>query len=200
MPEIRDEDAPVEGLRERKRRETLQRIRETSIRLFIANGYEATTLEVIAAASGISRRTFFYYFKSKDDILLSLESGLGDALCAALRDEPLDQPPLDAVRNALLKLFAPYQPDEMMVIDRLMRSTEALQARKQAGYIVHEQTLFTALRQRSPQPERETALRLIAMLSIGAMRLSIDAWRRDGGKRPVVEHLREAFTALEAEI
>jgi AcrR family transcriptional regulator len=54
-----------EGLRERKKRETLQRIAETGLKLFIAQGYEGTTLEAIAEAAGISRRTFFYYFKSK---------------------------------------------------------------------------------------------------------------------------------------
>ena len=66
------ESLAPEGWRERKRRETLQRIAEMGLKLFIANGYEATTLEAIAAASGISARTFFYYFKSKEDILLAV--------------------------------------------------------------------------------------------------------------------------------
>ncbi len=65
-------ETPRQGVRERKRRETLQRITDAGIRLFVEKGYEATTLDEIAAAAGISRRTFFYYFKSKDEILLSL--------------------------------------------------------------------------------------------------------------------------------
>ena len=48
-------------LRERKRRLTLDLIAKTGLKLFIENGYEATTLDAIAAAAGISRRTFFYY-------------------------------------------------------------------------------------------------------------------------------------------
>ena len=48
------------GLRERKRRETLHRIAEQGLKLFLSNGYEATTLDAIAKAAGISRRTFFY--------------------------------------------------------------------------------------------------------------------------------------------
>ena len=62
-------------LRERKRRLTLDRIAEVGLKLFVENGYEATTLDAIAAASGISRRTFFYYLKSKEDVLLAHESG-----------------------------------------------------------------------------------------------------------------------------
>ncbi len=100
----------VEGLRERKRRETLQRITDTAIRLFGANGYEATTIDAIAAGAGISRRTFFHYFKGKDDILLSMQQGLGDMLVAALARQPADKPPLEATRDALLSLSAPYPP------------------------------------------------------------------------------------------
>ena len=153
MPRFVDENAGAKGgLRERKRRETFQRVTETGLSLFIANGYEATTLEAIASAAGISRRTFFYYFKSKDDILLSLQSGLVNALHAALKDEPLDESPLDAVRNALLKIFARYRSDEMIVIDRLMRSSETLRVRKQASYVQQEQELFAALCERWPDP------------------------------------------------
>ncbi len=64
-----------EGLRERKRRETLHRIAEQGLKLFLSNGYEATTLDAIAEAAGISRRTFFYYFKSKEEILLAWQDG-----------------------------------------------------------------------------------------------------------------------------
>lgn len=189
-----------EGLRERKRRETLRRITDAGMCLFIEKGYEATTLDDIAAAAGISRRTFFYYFKSKDDILLSLQSGMGEMIVATLREAPQDQRPLTAVRNAILKVCAPFPADDMIAIDRLMRSSEAVQARKQASYVQHEQTLFAALREKWPGSERETALRLVAMLAIGATRLAFDALNREGGKRPIAELLNEAFDALETQI
>ena len=189
----------TEGLRERKRRETLQRITDAGMCLFLEKGYEATTLDDIAAAADISRRTFFYYFKSKDDILLSLQSGMGEMITGALRAETPDKRPLDAVRDAVIKACAHVPADEMIAIDRLMRSSDAVQARKQASYIQHEKALFEALRERWPAPERETGLRLVAMLSIGAIRLSFEALNREGGKRPVTALLQEAFDALKAE-
>lgn len=193
-------EVPPEGLRERKRRETLQRITDAGICLFIEKGYEATTLDAIAAAAGISRRTFFYYFKSKDEILLSLQSGVGDMIVDALREVPRDKRPLEAIRDAVLKVCALIPADDMIAIDRLMRSSEAVQARKQASYVQQEKTLFAALRERWPDPQREAGLRLVAMLAIGAMRLASDAFNREGGRRPMVELLHEAFDALEAEI
>lgn len=200
MANDKNTDLPGEGLRERKRRETLKRIADTAVCLFIENGYEATTLDEIALKAGISRRTFFYYFKSKDDILLSLQSDMGGMLAAALRDIPPDRQPIDAAHEAVIRVCAPYPAEDMMAIDRLMRSSETVQARKQASYIQHEKMLFDALRERWPQPERETALRLVAMLSIGAVRLSLEAMNREDGKRPLVDLLNEAFAALKSEV
>lgn len=189
-----------EGLRERKRRETLQRITDAGTRLFIAHGYEGTTLDAIAAEAGISRRTFFYYFKSKDEILLAMQAGLGDMLAAGLAQEPPGQTPLQAVRNVLVRMSGAYDPAEMLILDRLMRSSETVMARKQASYVQHEATLFAALRQYWPEPGRETALRLVAMLSIGALRVSLETFNRDEGRRPIAVLLKEAFDALQAEV
>ena len=200
MPDDHDPSAPREGLRQRKRRETLQRITDAGICLFIEKGYEATTLDEIAAAAGISRRTFFYYFKSKDEILLSLQSGLGDMIVDALRDTPPEKRPVEAIRDAIIKVCALIPADDMIAIDRLMRSSEAVQARKQASYVQQEKALFEALRERWPEPARETGLRLVAMLAIGAVRLSSEAFNRESGKRPIAELLNEAFDALQLEI
>lgn len=197
MTDVHEGAAPAVGRREQKRQETLRRITDAALRLFIDKGYEAATLDAIAAEAGISRRNFFNYFKSKDDILLSLQGSLGDEVAAEVRTAPPGKSPLRATRDALIRLCAPYPADEMIVIDRLMRSSEAVQARKQASYVQQELTLFNALRDRWPEPERETALRLVAMMSIGAVRLSLDTLSREGGKRSLVELLAEAFDALE---
>lgn len=193
-------DDAGEGLRQRKRRETLQRIRDRGICLFIEKGYAATTLDDIAAAAGISRRTFFYYFKSKDEILLSLQSDVGDMLVGALRKVPADRRPLAAIREAAVAVCASIPTDDMIAIDRLMRESEAVQARKQASYVEQEKALFAALRERWPDPTREPGLRLVAMLAIGAMRLATEAFNREGGRRDMAEVLGEAFDALEREV
>ena len=189
-----------EGLRERKRRETRRRIADAGICLFIERGYDATTLDDIAAAAGISRRTFFHYFKSKDDILISLQSGMGEMIAQAVREAPEGKAPLDAIRDAVVQVCGAIPADDMIAIDRLMRSSEAVQARKQASYVEHEKTLFAALRERWPAPERETGLRLVALLAVGAIRLSTEALAQSEGERTIVDLLIEAFNALKAEI
>ena len=190
-----------EGLRERKRQETLQRIAETGLKLFVANGYEATTLEAVAAAAGISRRTFFHYFKSKEELLLAWQgTGFEQALRPAIMEESPDQNPLDAALNCLLKLVSRYETDESIIVDRLLRSTEALRARKQAVYVDMEQALLGAMCELWPEPKRRASLRIVAMVSIGAMRLAVETWRQEDGKRSLAKYLRESFATLKAEI
>ncbi len=170
------------------------------MRLFMTHGYEATTLDAIATAAGISRRTLFYYFKSKDDILLAFQRIGSESLLVILRQESIRQRPIDAVRNAMIKSIPPYQDADMIAVDRLIRSNEMLLARMQAGFVEKELGLFHTLCEMWPQPERRSSLRLVAMASMGALRLVIETWFAEGGKRSAVDMIAEAFTALETEI
>ena len=194
-------DAPKpEGLRERKRRETLQRIAEVGLQLFLAKGYEATTLDEIAAAAGISRRTFFYYFKSKDDILLAYLDGYGVALKAAVLENASTGAPLDVARDAVLKVATRTEAPETIATARLMRNVKALRARGQVGYLQREQALYEALCALWPGKERREGLRFVAMASMGATRLAVDTWLALDGKRPLAKCIQDAFKTLKAEI
>jgi AcrR family transcriptional regulator len=190
----------VPGLRERKRQETLRRITDAGICLFIEQGIDATTLDEIAAAAGISRRTFFHYFRSKDDILLSLQNGMGEMIAERVRQAGDAVSPFDAIRASVIAVCAEVPTDDMVAIDRLMRSSPAVQARKQASYVEHERTLLAALRLRWPDPAREMALRVVAMLAIGAIRLATEALGQEDEKRSLIELLHAAFDALTGEL
>lgn len=187
------------GVRERKRRETLRRIAAAGVRLFIEKGFDGTTVDEVAAAAGISRRTFFHYFGSKDDILLSLQSDVGALFAAEVRGAPAAGSPFELVRDAALRVCAAFPHDDMLALDKLMRSSASVQARKQASYRQQEEALFAALRERWPEPERETRLRVLAMVAVGATRLASETFNRESGARRFDELLREAFEAITAE-
>lgn len=189
-----------DGLRERKRRETLQRITAAGMRLFIKQGYDNTTLDEIAAEAGISRRTFFYYFKSKDDILLSMQRSNSDKLAVAVRNAPKGKKPLDTIRDAVIQLCESIPPKEMIAIHRLMKSSEAVQARKHATYVENENAIVEALRDRFSDPKSETSLRVVAMMSVGAMRLAVETLDRENGKRPLADIVRDIYATLDAGI
>jgi AcrR family transcriptional regulator len=188
------------GLRERKKRETKKRITEKGIALFVQKGIDHTTLDEIAAAAGISRRTFFYYFASKDEVLLSLQSGIGEMFADAVRNAPATSTPIDAVRDAVVSVCNAIPTNDMIEMDRLMRTSPSVQARKQVSYVQQEGEIYEALRERWPEPERSTALRVVAMVSVGAMRIAGDIFNQEKGARPMAELLQEAFGSVVREV
>ncbi|QKJ88200.1 TetR family transcriptional regulator [Paramixta manurensis] len=188
--------APIEGLRERKRRARHERIITVALELFLANGFEATTLDAIAEAADISRRTFFHYFSSKEEIVTALESGSTEAFKTELLAISPETPPLDAVYATLIKITSSYSLEEATALDRLMHSTDTLLARKQANYIRQEQALFTALTEKWPDPARRMELRLVAMMGIGAMRISAECWSEEQRKKPFEYYLNAVFKQL----
>ncbi len=196
MSEGNEKTDRSEGLRQRKRRQTRQRIAEIALRLFLEKGYDETTLDEIAAAADVSRRTIFHYFDGKDAILLAWQSGAEDIFRTALADAPADCAPIDAVRDALLTMVGQYETRQAIALDRLFRSTEALRARKQADYKRQEDALFSVLEQKWPAPGNRLRLRVVAMMGIGAMRIAAETWSAEQGARPLGAYVQETFAAL----
>ena len=184
-------------LRERKRRVTLDRIAEVGLKLFVENGYEATTLDAIAAASGISRRTFFYYLKSKEDVLLAHESGnFPQALRPTFLKQSPKQSPLNAARKTFLALASMYQTQESIIADRILRSIEPLRLRKEALLVQMEELLAEAMYEMWPDRSKRPALRMAAMMAIGTLRLAKDNWRENDAAHPLTHYIDEAFDLL----
>jgi mycofactocin system transcriptional regulator len=79
-----------------------EELEETAFGLFAARGFEATTVDEIAAAAGIGRRTFFRYFPSKNDIPWGAFEHELERMRTRLRAVPADVPVMDAIREALV--------------------------------------------------------------------------------------------------
>ncbi|WP_414444390.1 TetR/AcrR family transcriptional regulator [Burkholderia sp. 22PA0106] len=192
-----DIDNIQNDLRERKRQLTLDLIARTGLRLFVENGYEATTLDAIAAASGISRRTFFSYLKSKEDVLLAHESGnIPRLLRPTFLEQSPKQRPIDAARKTFLILASMYETKESVMADRILRSIETLRLRKEALHVQLEEVLAEAMYERWPDPARRPALRLTAMMAMGTLRFAKENWRRDEAAHPLTHYIDEAFDLL----
>jgi AcrR family transcriptional regulator len=88
------------SLREVTRRAARTRIAEIAEGLFVRDGFEATTVDTIAAAVGMSQRTFFRYFASKEDVVLDNYERMGEKLLERLRARPADESDWAALRRA----------------------------------------------------------------------------------------------------
>ena len=99
------------SLTERRMARTRRQLAEVAAGLFLEHGYEAVTVEEIVAAVEVSPRTFFRYFPSKEDVLDEILVNEAEAVTAALRDRPKDEPILDALRAAASSWVSATQRD-----------------------------------------------------------------------------------------
>ncbi len=97
-------------LRESKKRETKQRLSDLATRLFYTRGFDAVTIEEIAAAARVSKMTVFNYFPRKEDLLFDREDEVKLLLREALGARPKGQSPLDALRTLIDRLRQQKHP------------------------------------------------------------------------------------------
>jgi len=123
----------TEGLRARARLAMRTEIAETAFALFLQRGFEQVTVDEIAEAAGLSRRSFFRYFPSKEDAVFGLLYDLGEELAAAVAARPTAEPPWTALRSACAVMLTPMlsRSDEALALLRLINDTPTLRARHQ---------------------------------------------------------------------
>jgi AcrR family transcriptional regulator len=190
---------PKEGWRARKRQQTRQLIADAGLRLFLEQGFETTTLDAIADAAGIARRTFFHYFDSKEALLYIYEDEVENSFRAALADVDSDTPPFEAMALALRDMVASFGSERARKIDMIVYSTDALRTCKQADYERLESVMFSALAEKWPETSGQLRLRLIAIVGISALRVAVDRWRSDASGS-LQDYVNESFAALRSEM
>jgi AcrR family transcriptional regulator len=124
-------EASPEPLRHRRRRLVQDEIEGIAIRLFLAHGYDAVSVDDVANAAGMSERTFFRYYSSKDEILRRYQSRLNEALVEAFAAQPAASTALEALRQAYAATSHVLPPDREQVreLGRLLAATPAIHAR-----------------------------------------------------------------------
>jgi AcrR family transcriptional regulator len=179
------ESAPVEGLRERHRKRTAADLEEAALALFTKRGFDAVTIDDIAAAADVSRRTFFRYFASKEDVILSDHPRRLDELEAALDRRPPDEPALTALRHAILSLAGSFeeQRDHMLRRFRLVTTTPALEARSLCLQRNWESAVTAMLAERmGVDPAKDLRPGVVAATAMAAMRVATVNWLAGGGQ------------------
>lgn len=197
-------DPIPQGLRERKKRQTRIDLARAAISLFEVHGYDAVTIDDIAARANVSRRTFFRYFDSKDDLVAVDPEGKIAAMRIALREGPPDEPTLDALRRGALAMTAAYwDPDLSRAIVRLLEREPRMFAAAMAYQVRYTESLAQELAIDMETDERlDPRPRILAHTAVTMMRAAVAGWLMDESSPDPVERAKLAFEqgrpALEA--
>lgn len=170
------------GLRERKKLQTRHRIEEAAFELFGRDGFDGTTVEAIAAAADIAPRTFFYYFPTKEDVVLADYAGRLERIVDQLGQRPDTESPWEALRASFLVVAADYDTERKQLIRRfqVMATAPSVYARSlqlQAGW---EDAVAAVLAERMGCETENLGPRLLASCALSSMRSSQRHWIATG--------------------
>jgi AcrR family transcriptional regulator len=188
------------SLRERKKRQTRRALQRAAVALVAERGLDQVTVEDIAGAAEVSRRTFFNYFSSKEQALIPQDPSLVERLPEAVAARPPGESPLQALRAVLTDALAEMAPDRQADLRHraLLRSEPRLLAAQLAAWAELERALVRAVAERTgADAERDLYPALVVAAAVGAVRVALGRWRAGAGAA-LEALLGEAFDLLAA--
>jgi AcrR family transcriptional regulator len=164
-------------LRERKKAATRRALHEAVLRLAMAHGLEAVTVDAIADEAKVSKRTFSNYFANKEDALLYGDRLRIEALLDEIRSRPPDESAWEALTHGTAVRYAstdPVHPGWLAQM-QLIRRHPSLLAQQHARQAALERDLALAILPRLPQPSLVYA-RIMAATFLATLRTVQDLW------------------------
>ena len=157
-----------------------------AVTLFAERGYRETTATDIAERAGISRRTFFYYFRSKDDILFGVDQAALERLSELASEQPPDLSDLDAFEATWVAFGRSGLEfggdDRRLRVAQLRRAAESsavLRGKELDLHLAYEQALARGLARRRGLEEPDLEARAAAGIGQALMHLVVDEWVAD---------------------
>ena len=185
-------------LPQRKRQLVRQEIARAAWLLFAERGYEDTTVAEIARAAGISRRSFFRYFSSKEDVVVGTSDALAEDVHAAFARRPAAEPPLVAIERALRPAIETRLADaaEARAIVSLLRESRTLRRALLERHARLEERLALLIAVRTgADMRRDPTPALLAFLARALMDTAFNVWY-DQRPRDVGAMLEDLFRRL----
>jgi len=192
----------MEGLRERKRQQTREALSWAALRLAVERGLSNVLVEDIAAAAGVSPRTFNNYFSSKAEAITWRHLNRARRTAELLRGRPPDEPLWEAITHAALANTGDERkspdPDWTAGV-RLMLSEPELQGEfLKAGAIAERECAVAIAERTGTDADRDLYPRLVAAAITAAVQTANEHWLRADPPVPMAPLLREALNLFAA--
>ncbi|WP_433478710.1 mycofactocin system transcriptional regulator [Spirillospora sp. CA-142024] len=180
MPRTTGPSAPRVGRRPRTSRAELERV---ALRLFAERGFEETTVDDIAAAAGIGRRTFFRYYGSKNDVVWGDFEGELERMRAWFAECPPQAPMMDALREAIVEFnrLDPGQVPWHRLRMTLILEVPALQAHSTLRYAYWRAVVAGFAASRLGRPVDDLMPQAVAHACLGVSVAAYERWLRHPG-------------------
>jgi AcrR family transcriptional regulator len=184
---------------ERKRRAVRGELSEVALGLLTDRAFDSLTIDEIAAAAGVSRRTFFRYFTSKEDVVFAFLDQWAVRLAEDIVARPAEEDPVAAVQNSFRHLTAAYD-DRALALVRLVRETPSLREQERINREHLRIAVVNALATRlGLDAERDMRPQILATIAFAPLDAAMLAWFGNRSGEAVGGLLDEALGTFEQE-
>ncbi len=184
------------GLRELKKQRTRAAIQEAALDLIDRHGYDATTCEQIAGAAEVSTATFFRYFPTKEDVVLT--DDYDPMITHAIATRPPEESALEAARHGLAGVLGELGDEEMKIIrsrTALLLSVPALRSRLQEQMSSTRFAFASAFAPRMGKNPDDLVVQVLAAACAAALAVAIETWATS--QRDLARTVDRALAALD---
>ncbi|MER7001130.1 TetR family transcriptional regulator [Streptomyces sp. NPDC000410] len=190
------------SLAQRKRQLVANELTEAALQSLAVKGFDAVTIDEIATAAGVSKRTFFRYFASKEDVVVQFLADMGTGISAELADRPAGEPPAVALLKAVSVPLATcgehsdHATRALRVVQLILR-TPALRARFLERQAQWRDDLTAELAGRlGLDPDTDLYPQLAAGIALTAFDTVLRRWSGSDGAEDPIELLDRAFDII----
>ena len=194
------------GLRERKRARVERELADAALQLFSSKGYDATTVEEVSEVAGVSPRTFFRYYASKEELLFTFPNRdrplyfiSVDGFKAALSDALATKDSVDDLTavGAALRTLAPEiegHRERIAMFTAACASSATLRGRKVDATLQLTGWIREAVAQR--RGVADATAETISRVAMTLFSLAVDRWLESNGGQDLESCLGDAFGEL----
>nr|WP_244375661.1 TetR family transcriptional regulator [Streptomyces ficellus] len=190
---------PETTLAQRKRQLVSDELTEAALQLLALKGFDGVTIDEIATTAGVSKRTFFRYFASKEDVVVRFLADMGTDIHAELAARPAAEPPSVALRHAVSVPLATCgdHGERALRVVRLILRTPALLARFLERQAQWRDDLAAELARRLDlDPATDLYPRLAAAMALNAFDTVLQRWTDSDGADDPAELTGRAFAVI----
>src|SRR6266704_3194879 len=189
-------------VRERSRRTVRSELAQLAVDLFVEKGYDETTIDDLAAAAGMSKRTFFRYFASKEELVMGKYEILGEQLAEDLAARPADEPIWASMRQVFGRVVEYFESEARgataVAMENIVRDHPTLNASYLERVSRMQELVLDEVRTRTGRPDpADPRTAAIVGAAFSCLIAAWTTWLTTNQAQPFGELLDQAMDAIQ---
>jgi AcrR family transcriptional regulator len=186
------------SLAERRRAQTRLEIARSARELFVRDGYENVSAQQIAEECGVTERTFYRYFSSKDEVLSPIITSGAQQLAEQIAARPVAEDLATAVQRGYEQVSGHLPPADIQTLIALLIGVPDLRARWLADLRTIEDAVVPVVKQRAREPMSDGQAHITAASIVTALRAALEHSAKTRATEPLADTLGQALRYVSA--